>query len=113
MDKFSKSQKSDLESFFILSFLILFKLIDLDSIFSSVIFLYALFSFLVSNALIDASKGISLSRGSYLGVILDLDIATYKGSFIPLFDGRNLSKLILADTSYCNLSSLVLSDILC
>lgn len=77
--------------------------------YSQVIFLYALLSFLVSKELIDASKGISLSRGSYLGVILDLDMATYKGSFIPLLDGKNLSKLILADASYCNLSSLALS----
>ena len=37
----------------------------------------------------------------------------YKGNFTPDFDGKNLSKFKFADASYCMVSSLVRSEILC
>ena len=113
VEKFSKSQKSTRDSGLFLSFLTLFKLIDLDSILSSVNLLYSSCCFLVSNDLIDADKGISLSKGSYFGVIIEVDDDTYKGSFIPHFDGRSLSIFRLAEASYWIFSSLDLSEILC
>ena len=67
----------------------------------------------MSKELIDADKGMSLSKGSYLGVIIDVEEETYNGNFIPVLDGKSLSKLIFADASYCNFSSLDLSEILC
>ena len=68
---------------------------------------------MVSNDLIAASKGISLSKGSYFGVIIEFEVEIYNGNLTPDFEGNNLSKLRLADASYCNFSSLDLSDIFC
>ena len=45
--------------------------------------------------------------------IIDVEEEIYNGNFIPVLDGKSLSKLIFADASYCNFSSLDLSEILC
>ena len=75
--------------------------------------MYSSLSLLVSKELIAALRGISLSRGSYLGVTTVFEVEIYKGNLTPDFDGRNLSKFKFADASYCMVSSLVRSEILC
>ena len=67
----------------------------------------------MSNDLIDADRGISLSSGSYFGVIIVFEVEIYRGNLIPDFEGKNLSKLRLAEASYWRVSSLDLSEILC
>ena len=54
----------------------------------------------MSNDFIDADRGISLSRGSYFGVIIVFEVEIYRGYLIPDFEGKNLSKLRLAEASY-------------
>ena len=55
----------------------------------------------------------SLSKGSYFGVTLVLEVEIYNGNFIPVLLGKNLSRFKFAEASYWNVSSLDLSEIFC